>query len=277
MAQALPWLHLRFCSVVEPILGGEDVFGGEASEVGRWHKVWDWVENLVLCFCAEPGVLPPSQDGSSWRWSTRGSSKTAGGSEAGAVGPRRNVCLLCCLCARSPWPNAWGGSSPSKIKIFILRHCAEFSESWAAEREAEDGAAWLEEELTWSITTDRKYLTSAPTFESCFARGSGEGVPNNLVFIIFIGPSCSTFHSRIEAAQLLVVIFSDLIKHWTNVFKPPYDDDCEKGLQTEGNHLQPVKQAELMQMNRLLLHAAADTFQVSFLLPGSLNYSQFYS
>ena len=66
-------------------------------------------------------------------------------------------------------------------------------------------------------------------------------------------------------------------KHWTNVFKPPYDDDCEKGLQTEGNHLQPVKQAKVMQMNRLLLHAAADTFQVSFLLPGSLNYSQFYS
>ena len=39
MEQALPWLHLGFCSVVEPILGGEDVFGGEASEVGRWHKV----------------------------------------------------------------------------------------------------------------------------------------------------------------------------------------------------------------------------------------------
>ena len=277
MEQALPWLHLGFCSVVEPILGGEDVFGGEASEVGRWHKVWDCVENLVLCFCAEPGVLPPSQDGSSWRWSTRGSSKTAGGSEAGAVGPRRSVCLLCCLCARSPWPNE--GAAPHLRSRFSFCDIVQnlVSHGLLTQREAEDSAAWLEEELTWSITTDRKYLTSAPAFEACFARGSGEGVPNNLVFIIFIGPSCSTFHSRVEAAQLLVVIFSDLIKHWTNVFKPPYDDDCEKGLQTEANHLQPVKQAEVMQMNRLLLHAAADTFQVSFLLPGSLNCSQFYS
>ena len=151
MEQALPWLHLGFCSVVEPILGGEDVFGGEASEVGRWHKVWDCVENLVLCFCAEPGVLPPSQDGSSWRWSTRGSSKTAGGSEAGAVGPRRSVCLLCCLCARSPWPNE--GAAPHLRSRFSFCDIVQnlVSHGLQTQREAEDSAAWLEEELTWSI------------------------------------------------------------------------------------------------------------------------------